>query len=218
MTRDLAEDASRWLAEQSAAMEKALAELVDVNSFTDNTDGGRKVGAMLRGDVFRIDGLDAQVHASTRYADHLVFSTKGRAGAAATALIGHLDTVFPPGTFEGFKKDGDLRRGPGVLDMKGGLVVVAWALKALAQSGGLDAIAPIRLVIVADEEVGSPEGQGIIKNAIAGATRALVFEAGRKADAIITRRKKRSVAGSLHAYLPDITVVDRRIRNGAKDD
>ncbi len=189
MIRDPAEDAARWLAEQGAAMETALAELVEVNSFTDNTDGGRKVGAMLRDTVFRIAGLDARVEASTRFADHLVFSSKGRAGAPPVALIGHLDTVFPPGTFEGFTKDGDLRRGPGVLDMKGGLVVVAWALRALAETASLDAIAPLRLVIVADEEVGSPEGQSILAREIAGASGALVFEAGRKADAIITRRK-----------------------------
>jgi len=50
-------------------------------------------------------------------------------------------------------------------------------------------VAPLRLCIVADEEVGSPEGQGVIREAIAGSTHALVFEAGRKADAIITRRK-----------------------------
>jgi glutamate carboxypeptidase len=189
MTRNLAEDASRWLAEQRGAMETALAELVEINSFTDNADGGRRVGTMLREHVFDVAGLDARVEASQRYADHLIFTSQGRPGASPIALIGHLDTVFPPGTFEGFKKDGDLWRGPGVLDMKGGLVVVAWALRALAEAGGLGSFAPIRLVIVADEEVGSPEGQAIIAREIKGATGALVFEAGRKADAIITRRK-----------------------------
>jgi glutamate carboxypeptidase len=73
--------------------------------------------------------------------------------------------------------------------LKGGLVLVAFALRALEAAGGLSQVVPLRLVIVADEEVGSPEGQGIIREAIAGATQALVFEAGRKADAIITRRK-----------------------------
>jgi glutamate carboxypeptidase len=73
--------------------------------------------------------------------------------------------------------------------MKGGLVVVAFALKALAATGGLDAVVPVRLVIVSDEEVGSPEGQGVIAAAVSGSGAALVFEAGRKADAIITRRK-----------------------------
>ena len=97
--------------------------------------------------------------------------------------------VFPPGTFEGYRRDGDLARGPGVLDMKGGLVVVGWALRAVAETVGLAAIAPLRLVVVADEEVGSPEGQGILRETLLGAKAALVFESGRKGDAIITRRK-----------------------------
>jgi glutamate carboxypeptidase len=97
-----------------------------------------------------------------------------------------------------------------VLDMKGGLVVVAFALRALAETVGLDRVAPVRLVIVADEEVGSPEGQAIIRRATSGAQGALVFEAGRKADLVITRRKgtgamtaiahgKAAHAGNAHA-------------------
>ncbi len=181
-------DAIAWLAERGKAMETELAELVQENSFTENIDGGRKVAARLAS-TFAIDGLGEKIVASTRFADHLVYSTAGHSSRRAIALIGHLDTVFPPGTFEGFRRDGDLARGPGVLDMKGGLVVVAYALRALAETVGLDAIAPIRLAIVADEEVGSPEGQGVIRAAIADAKGALVFEAGRKGDAIITRRK-----------------------------
>ena len=181
-------DAEKLLAERAKAMEDELAELVAQNSFTDNVDGGRAVAKMLAR-TFDIPGLDSRVVASSRYADHLVFSSKGDARSKPIALIGHLDTVFPPGMFEGFRRDGDLARGPGVLDMKGGLLVAAHALRALAETVGLDAIAPVRLVVVADEEVGSPEGQGVIREAIAGASGALVFEAGRKGDAIITRRK-----------------------------
>jgi glutamate carboxypeptidase len=189
MILDPAEEAARWLDGREQEMEEALAELVRVNSFTDNTEGGRAVGTLLRETVFRLDGLAGSVRASQRYADHLVFTSTGRTGAAPIALIGHLDTVFPPGVFEGYARDGDLRRGPGVLDMKGGLVVVAWALRALAATKGLDALPPLRVVIVADEEVGSPEGQTIIADAVMGAHTALGFESGRKADAIITRRK-----------------------------
>lgn len=184
-------DAGKWLDEQGKALETALAELVEVNSFTENVEGGIKVGAMLE-ELFDIDGLECSriASASSKFADHLVVrSTWTSRGDPPIALIGHLDTVFPPGTFEGFRRDGDLARGPGVLDMKGGLVVVAWALKALAVSGELQGIPGLRVVVVADEEVGSPEGQTVIKNAIAGAKRALVFEAGRKNDLIITRRK-----------------------------
>ncbi|MBX3211421.1 MAG: M20/M25/M40 family metallo-hydrolase [Labilithrix sp.] len=186
-----ADDAAKWLSEQQKAMETALAELVSINSFTENVEGGNSVGAMLE-ELFTVDGLEASrmKSASGKFADHLVVSSLWTSrGEPPIALVGHLDTVFPPGTFEGFKRDGDLARGPGVLDMKGGLVVVAWALKALAAAGALTSLPGVRVVIVADEEVGSPEGQSIIRAAIQGAQGALVFEAGRKGDLVITRRK-----------------------------
>ncbi len=169
-------------------MERVLAELVEINSFTENVEGGRRVAALLE-ELFAIEGLArTRVPSATgKFADHLVLRSQGKGDPIA--LLGHLDTVFPPGTFEGFRRDGDLARGPGVLDMKGGLVVVAYALRALAQEGGLDSLPPLRVVIVADEEVGSPEGKAVIEDAIAGARSALVFEAGRKNDLIITRRK-----------------------------
>ena len=182
-------DAAAWLGEQAKGMEHALAELVEINSFTENVEGGRKVASMLE-ELYAIDGLASKRVTSAKFADHLVVSsTWTTAEEAPIALVGHLDTVFPPGTFEGWKRDGDLARGPGVLDMKGGLVVVAWALKALAASGALRDLPGLRLVIVADEEVGSPEGQKVIADAIQGARGALVFEAGRKNDLVITRRK-----------------------------
>lgn len=183
-----ADVAARWLEDKLPAMEAELKKLVEVNSFTDNVEGGRVVGTLLQ-TLFTIPGMVSEVVPSSRYADHLVFTTAGRSDTAPLALIGHLDTVFPPGKFEGYRVDGKLRRGPGVLDMKGGLVVIAFALKALHEAGGLAAIPPLRIVVVSDEEVGSPEGQGVIREHIEGAARALVFESGRANDAIITRRK-----------------------------
>src|ERR1700722_11955843 len=184
-----AEEATTWLSDKQRAMEDAIAVLVDENSYTENPEGGRKVGTLLRG-LFAVEGLEVHVRPSERFADHLVFRSRAQLpNTGAVALVGHLDTVFPPGAFEGFRRDGELARGPGVLDMKGGLVVIAFALKALAATGGLDAVVPVRVVIVSDEEVGSPEGQGVLAAAISGSGAALVFEAGRKGDAIITRRK-----------------------------
>jgi len=188
MAKDGAEDAARWLSGRTPALERALAELVEVNSFTDNPEGGREVGRLLR-EQWKLPGLAAEVVASARYADHLVFRSRGDAGRPPVLLVGHLDTVFPPGKFEGYRVDGELRRGPGTLDMKGGLVVVGGALRALAETVGLDRVPPLRIVVVADEEVGSPEGQGVIRAACPGCSAALVFESGRAQDLIITRRK-----------------------------
>jgi glutamate carboxypeptidase len=178
-----------WLDDKQHAMEQALEGLVAVNSYTDNPEGGRKVAALLR-ELFARSGLEGAVHPSQRFADHLVFRSRGQASNQnAVALVGHLDTVFPPGTFEGYRQSGEYAYGPGVLDMKGGLVVVAFAMQALAATVGLEQVVPLRVVIVSDEEVGSPEGQGVIAAAASGSSACLVFEAGRTGDAIITRRK-----------------------------
>jgi glutamate carboxypeptidase len=183
-----AEEATAWLADKQQAMESALFGLVNVNSYTENAEGGRQVGVLLR-DLFGAEGVEVTVRPSERFADHLVFRTRpALPNKNAVALVGHLDTVFPPGTFEGYRLEGPYACGPGALDMKGGLVVMAFALKALAATGGLDAVVPVRVVVVSDEEVGSPEGQGVIAATVAGASACLVFEAGRAKDAVITRR------------------------------
>jgi glutamate carboxypeptidase len=189
MSRAMAgDDAARWLEGKTAALEAALKPLVEVNSFTENAEGGREVGRLLR-EQWKLPGLEAEVVKSGRYADHLVFRSKGDSRLRPVALVGHLDTVFPPGKFEGYRTDGALRRGPGTLDMKGGLVVLGAALRALSETAGLGQLPPLRVVVVSDEEVGSPEGQGVIRSACAGSAAALVLESGRAEDAIITRRK-----------------------------
>lgn len=190
------DDVTRWLEERATPMEGTLAELVEINSFTENAEGGRSVARLLS-ELFAIEGFSSRHVASSKFADHLIFesvpsaasSSTSSGGAGPVALVGHLDTVFPPGTFEGYRRDGDLARGPGVLDMKGGLVVVAWALRALAEHGAFENHPGVRVVIVSDEEVGSPEGKAVIEAAVGGSQAALVFESGRKNDLVVTRRK-----------------------------
>jgi glutamate carboxypeptidase len=187
MTSKDGEGAALWLEDQCGAMEETLGSLVRINSFTENVRGGNEVGERLRG-LFVDAGLEVAVTPSETFANHLVFSTTP-SHAPPIALVGHFDTVFPPGTFEGYVRDGDLARGPAVLDMKGGLTVILFALRALSGTVGLGAVPPLRVVLVSDEEVGSPEGQKVIERSISGSRACLVFEAGRAGDAIITRRK-----------------------------
>lgn len=182
---DAIESAISWIQSKAGDIEGALASLVEINSYTSNVEGGNRVGQALRS-LFEKGPLRCEVKKSAAFADHLVFRTA--APGQPIALVGHLDTVFPPGTFEGYRRDGVLARGPGVLDMKGGLLVAGFALLALDHAGLLAEI-PVRFVIVGDEEVGSPEGQRILADAAGDAACGLVFEAGRSADAIVTRRK-----------------------------
>lgn len=177
-----------WVTSRAEAIDDALRRLVEPNSFSGNRDGGNEVVTRLV-ELFTLPGLTAQRMPSSRFADHLILRSKGQRGEAPIALLGHSDTVFPVGAFEGYRVDGGLRRGPGVFDMKGGLVSVAFALKAVAEAKGLDALPPLRVVIVSDEEVGSPEGAPLIRAFIAGAQACLVFEPGRANDAIVTERQ-----------------------------
>ena len=178
------------LAGREAAMTSAIERLVHVNSFTDNVAGGNLVGAMLTEMLMDLPGVSVRGVLSERHATHLVASTRLAEGTSegCVAIVGHLDTVFPPGMFEGFRVEDGIARGPGVLDMKGGLVVAIEALRALAQIGLIEAV-PVRFIIVSEEEIGSPEGQAILRRELAGAACSLTLEAGRAADKVITARK-----------------------------
>jgi glutamate carboxypeptidase len=180
------------LAPRQQPMLDSIARLVDVNSYTDNPAGGARVGELLAEELSSISGVSVRTipSASGRFAPHLVACTRAAQASSegAIAIIGHLDTVFPQGTFEGFRLDGAIARGPGVLDMKGGLVTAIEALRAVAAAGLADRM-KVRFVIVSEEEVGSPESEPILRQELAGAACALVLEAGRAADRIITARK-----------------------------
>ncbi len=166
-----------------------LERLVTVNSHTGNRVGGTRVAEQLAEEFSALEGFRVRFESSELYAPHLVIANeRARSSEGCIALVGHFDTVFPQGTFEGFRLDGGLVRGPGVLDMKGGIVVVLTALRALAAEGLLAQL-PLRIVLVSDEEVGSPEGAGVLTRELAGAACSLTFESGRANDAIITRRK-----------------------------
>jgi glutamate carboxypeptidase len=103
-------------------------------------------------------------------------------------LLCHYDTVWPLGTLASwpFTVDGDRATGPGIFDMKSGLVHAVWALRAL-DAAGLPRPA-VRLVLNGDEEIGSPASRPVIEEAAAGTRATLVFEAS-AGGAVKTARK-----------------------------
>jgi glutamate carboxypeptidase len=176
---------------QEAPLLALLEELVLVSSHSHDPAGTSAVAQILARELGAITDLEVRlVEAGPARGHHLVAtSAPARASAAgAVALVGHHDTVFPAGTFEGFRIEGDIARGPGVLDMKGGLAIALAALRILGQAGVLARL-PLRMVSVSDEEIGSPTGTAVLERELAGAAAALVFEAGRAGDRIITARK-----------------------------
>src|SRR5262249_4559725 len=109
---------------------------VEINSYTANIAGVNAVGAALR-EAFALPSLTCDViPGGDGFGDHLIWRT--RAPGKPIVLVGHHDTVFPPGHFEGWREAGDGRAvGPGALDMKGGLSVIRGALAALDHAGAL---------------------------------------------------------------------------------
>jgi glutamate carboxypeptidase len=159
---------------------------VEVNSYTSNIECVNQVGAMLR-DAYALGPLAlTTIPGGDAFGDHLIWRTA--APGAPILLIGHHDTVFPPGHFEGWREDGNRATGPGALDMKGGLAIIRTALAALDDAGILSRL-PVIVACVADEEVGSPTSAAHLRELATGAACALVFESGRANDMIITRRK-----------------------------
>jgi glutamate carboxypeptidase len=103
-------------------------------------------------------------------------------------LIGHMDTVFEPGTAaeRPFKIDGDRATGPGVSDMKGGLLA---GLHALAALRSLDRHPSVTFVANPDEEIGSPFSTTPIRGLTAEHDAALVLECARANGDIVSARK-----------------------------
>lgn len=170
----------------------ALARLVDQPSHTAAT-ADVEAAARILDELAEETGLVVERHAATdpKFADHRLYSTPSlRTEDAATALVGHIDTVHPRSTgFVSYAREGDVARGPGVLDMKSGLTVQLFALRAVRQVIGNYENLPVRVICVTDEEVGSPSSRDLYAELAPHLSNALVFEKGRDEDRIITCRK-----------------------------
>jgi glutamate carboxypeptidase len=109
---------------------------------------------------------------------HLVMEVAGagaRAQEAPLLLIGHSDTVWPRGTLDGdvpWGEVGDTVRGPGVYDMKSGLVIMLAAIELLQGRSHR----PVRIVVTCDEEVGSPTSKNLLRQVVEGVDGAIGFE------------------------------------------
>jgi glutamate carboxypeptidase len=170
-----------------------LERLVNINSGTLNFAGVRQVGDVLRAQFDAIGFKTRWVEgAAFQRAGHLVAEHPGP--GPKIVLVGHLDTVFEPSNpFQRFERLNDsTARGPGVIDMKGGDVILLYALRAIKDAGMLD---KMNVTVVFDgdeEEAGTPvsAARKTLVDAAKGASAALGFEdgAGDPKTAVISRR------------------------------
>lgn len=181
-----------------------LERLVNINSGTMNHAGVREVGRMLEPE-FQALGFETKWHEmpdSLNRAGHLFAYKKGTTGKRLL-LIGHLDTVFPKDspfqTFDRFGKPEDdsySAKGPGAADMKGGDVIILYALKALEEAGLLKD-ATITVALIGDEEKSGKPLSISRKHLIEAGKNsdiALGFEGGDPGKAVVARRSAGSWA------------------------
>jgi glutamate carboxypeptidase len=168
-----------------------LQEVVDIPSNTLNLDGVRKVGARFRASFDSLGFSTSWVTLpdAVGRAGHLVAEHKGKPGAARMLLIGHLDTVVEPSGPTWARTD-SIAHGVGAGDMKGGDVVILYALKALKAAGALKDL-NITVVFTGDEEHPGLPLSVARRDLIDAAKRndvALGFEGGNRSDATVARR------------------------------
>ncbi len=187
-----------------------LQRLVDVDCGTYTKAGVDEVATWV---ATRLAELGASVvrHANLDFGDTIVGTFEGSPGGPTVLLIGHTDTVFEPGTVADrpFAIRDGRAYGPGVSDMKAGLLTGLYAVAALRSLGTAGSpsgppssggswlpVGRLIYIVNPDEEIGSPVSTPLIEEHAASADIALVLEAARENGDIVSARK-----GNMHVRI-----------------
>ena len=185
-----------FLAERRDDIVGLLIELADLESPSRVPESQHPIQELLTRRLEAI-GFVARLFPGEETGGHLYLSPKdvGHAarGAPVQLLLGHTDTVWPIGTVRDmpveWDEGEDVIRGPGVFDMKAGIVEMVFALEALSELGLEPTVAPT-IFLNSDEEIGSPESQGHVEKLAQASSRVLVLEPALGPEGLIktTRR------------------------------
>ncbi|MCC2665802.1 MAG: peptidase [Geminicoccaceae bacterium] len=180
-----------WLEQQQEPMVELLGRLVNTDSGSFDREGVARAGEVIESH-FRERGLPLELIAQADGSVSIKATVAARQPGASNAhvlLLGHRDTVFPKGTAaeRPFEVVDGRAYGPGVADMKAGLVMNAFVLEAFARAGG--ARRPLVGLFTSDEEIASPASRPTIEAAARGARAVFNAEPGRPSGNIVSGRK-----------------------------
>ncbi|MEW6522834.1 MAG: M20 family metallopeptidase [Bacillota bacterium] len=151
-----------------------LEQVVGLESPSQERELVNRLGDYLAGRLEALGGSVQKIPGHPQ-GDHLL-AHLGRGEGKPVLVLCHMDTVFAPGGVGPFRIEGPHARGPGVLDMKCGIVQLLYALEA-ARDLGLDT-GPLRVIINSDEEIGSPTSRAAIEEHARQSRHVLVLEPG----------------------------------------
>jgi glutamate carboxypeptidase len=171
-----------------------LKTIVNIDSGTYTKTGIDRVSAYLQ-NRFQTLGFSTRFDRQEQYGDHLIATHTGLSqNGPRIVLIGHIDTVLPDGEAERrpftINQHNGMRiaTGPGVLDMKSGVLIGMYALRLLIESQQAH-YSNVTFICNSDEEIGSPSSGPLIQELAQQADAVLVLEPGRTADTIVSSRK-----------------------------
>jgi len=198
-----------YLQARESEMIELLRRTVDIDTGTGHVPGLNQVAEIFRAEL-SLSGVDAELVPGTEGNHVMGRINRGPAGAGHpySLVIGHMDTVFPPGTVaeRPFRIEGRRAFGPGVEDMKSGLVCAVFAARALTELG-LWPGHEVGFFFNADEEVRSPTSAPVFAEEGGRADECYVLEGARDDGSVVTARK-----GSARFQL---TVTGRSSHSGA---
>lgn len=178
-----------WLAERQGSMLELLAQIVSIDSNSADKAGVDAVGDALARAAARFGAqLERKPHENR--GDAFVLCLPGREpdGRKPILFLGHRDTALPRGETRRrpFRVEAGEARGPGVSDMKAGLVMAVFVMEALAAHG---CPGPLVALFTADEEIGSHTSKALIADHARGALAAFNCEPGREPNRVVHGRK-----------------------------
>ncbi len=162
-----------------------LKSIIELNSYTKNKEGVDKNGDIFTTWMENL-GFERISYNREKIGNHLHFISKKQKGKKVL-LLGHLDTVFPPNSFENFKEDEEWIYGPGVCDMKGGNYIALMALRQIKEK--YKEIKNIDMLLVSDEETGSDDSKFVTMELAKDYDYCLVYEAAGENGEVVIGRK-----------------------------
>src|SRR5882757_3760538 len=186
-TELLAREIRQAVATRRGEILATLRELVGIDSGSYHAAGVDRVGDVLEQEWRALD-FSCERYPLAGFGARRMFRRRF-GGRGRVLIVGHLDTVWPSGSCGDWpyaEADG-LAHGPGVGDMKGGLVMACEAVRALVRSG-FDGLEEIRHILVPDEELGSAGSRAWIEDQARGADAVLVLEPARASGAVVAAR------------------------------
>ena len=188
---DHSKDMMEWLDQQQQSMLDLLEQIVNIDSNSYDLEGVNAVGNAIKAHL-EARGIETEIIPRPEAGFCLVakVSVENEAESARPVLLmGHRDTVFPKGEAarRPFKVEAGKAYGPGVADMKGGLVMNCFIAEAFHRFGSQ--VYPIHALFTSDEEIGSPSSRPVIEALARGASFVFNSEPGRPTGNIVKGRK-----------------------------